>query len=89
MFFPLTPQPGFADAFPCPLPLWSTLWQLGLSHRIHSGVFREVVGMDGCFIVEVCAGTHHDHRVFCCCCKVVVLELPIGRLALGCIVDLY
>ena len=28
--------------------------QLGLAHRIHSGIFREVVGMKGRFFLEVC-----------------------------------
>ncbi|CAM9876355.1 unnamed protein product, partial [Laminaria digitata] len=34
--------------------------QLGLGHRIHSGSFREVVGMGGRFILEVACGEQHN-----------------------------
>ncbi|CAM9799218.1 unnamed protein product, partial [Ectocarpus sp. 8 AP-2014] len=34
--------------------------QLGLAHRIHSGIFREVVGMAGRFFLEVACGEQHN-----------------------------
>ncbi|CAM9444842.1 unnamed protein product, partial [Hapterophycus canaliculatus] len=34
--------------------------QLGLAHRIHSGIFREVVGMRGRFFLEVACGEQHN-----------------------------
>lgn len=38
--------------------------QLGLGHRIHSGSFREVVGMGGRFILEVRTSRHDDATPF-------------------------
>lgn len=58
--------------------------QLGLGHRIHSGVFREVLGMAGRFFLEVCfllALTHvrtHAPCVRSCSCQI----LPVACLLL-------
>ena len=37
--------------------------QLGLAHRIHSGIFREVVGMNGYFILEVRLGIFRSYSM--------------------------
>ncbi|CAM9968407.1 unnamed protein product, partial [Sphacelaria rigidula] len=34
--------------------------QLGLGHRIHSGVFRQVIDMEGRFFLEVACGEQHN-----------------------------
>lgn len=57
------------DVLRSPDPLASATFRsckLGLGHRIHSGIFREVMGMQGCFVLEV-------RKLLCVCVCVFCL----------------